>query len=208
MKQIMHKIEPLFSIPLYSAMLDRNLTEQENVFVAQQTGNVVKNRGGNYMSFNNNILESKELEELHGFFLEHINNYFNQIVNTNNKITPYITQSWLNYNNKNTFHHVHSHPNSYISGVFYIDSNIDNDSIEFMIDDHAITFSEIKDFNMYNSTHWTIPVTTGKLLLFPSNLKHCVKNHTQDYLRISLSFNVFVKGTIGSNLTQLKIMEG
>jgi len=76
----MHKIEPLFSIPLYSAMLDRNLTEQENVFVAQQTGNVVKNRGGNYMSFNNNILESKELEELHGFFLEHINNYFTIII--------------------------------------------------------------------------------------------------------------------------------
>src|SRR5210317_730480 len=98
----MHKIEPLFSIPLYSTKLDRELTPHENTFVSKQTSKVVKNRGGNYMSFDNNVLDNHELQQLKNFFLKHINNYFDQIVKTNNKITPFITQSWLNYNNKNT----------------------------------------------------------------------------------------------------------
>ena len=203
-----HKIEPLFSVPLYSSKLKRKLTQNENNFILNHNSKVVKNRGGNYMSYDNKILDNDNLKELKEFFYKHINNYFDKIVQTNNKITPYITQSWLNYNNKNTSHHVHSHPNSFISGVFYIKSEVDKDSIEFLIDDNAITFSEIKNFNVFNSTHWTIPVTNGLLLLFPSNLKHCVKNHVYDYIRISLSFNVFIKGMIGSNLTQLNITEG
>ena len=203
-----HKIEPLFSIPLYSSKLKRELTKQENDFIFNHTSKVVQNRGGNYMTYDNKILNNENLKELKEFFLTHINNYFDKIIQTNNKITPYITQSWLNYNNKNTNHHVHSHPNSFISGVFYISSEIDKDSIEFLIDDNAITFSEIKKFNVFNSTHWTIPVENGLLLLFPSNLKHCVKNHVYDYIRISLSFNVFVKGIIGSNLNQLNLDEG
>ena len=203
-----YKIEPLFSVPLYSSKLKRKLTQNENNFILNHNSKVVKNRGGNYMSYDNKILDNDNLKELKEFFYKHINNYFDKIVQTNNKITPYITQSWLNYNNKNTSHHVHSHPNSFISGVFYIKSEVDKDSIEFLIDDNAITFSEIKNFNVFNSTHWTIPVTNGLLLLFPSNLKHCVKNHVYDYIRISLSFNVFIKGMIGSNLTQLNITEG
>ena len=200
-----HKIEPLFSIPLYSSKLKRELTQNENDFILNQSSNVVKNSGGNYRSFDNKVLENKTLEELKQFFIRHINNYFDKIIQTNNKITPYITTSWINYNTKNTHHHVHSHPNSFISGVFYIKSEKEKDFIEFMVNDNTITFSEIKNFNVFNSTHWTIPITNGLLFLFPSNLKHCVKNHVYDYTRTSLSFNVFVKGAIGSDLNQLSI---
>jgi hypothetical protein len=35
-------------------------------------------------------------------------------------VTPYITQSWLNYTETNQYHHKHEHPNSLVSGVFYV----------------------------------------------------------------------------------------
>ena len=48
-----------------------------------------------------------------------------------------------------------------------------------------------------------------QILLFPSYLKHRVLKNNSDHERISLSFNVFVKGIIGSKIsnTELKIGE-
>ena len=48
-------------------------------------------------------------------------------------------------------------------------------------------------------------MTTGNIFLFPSSLTHMVETKQGENTRISLSFNVFVKGTIGNNknLTEL-----
>jgi uncharacterized protein (TIGR02466 family) len=204
-----YKIEPLFSIPLYSSSLQRELTKEEKYFVSEVRHKTLISQGGNYLSKDNNILKNKELKNLKTFFDKHINNYFDKIIQTNNEATPYITQSWLNYNVKNSGHHIHSHPNSFFSGVFYINSAFDKDAIEFVIDEYPIAFSDIKKYDQYNSTHWSVPVYKGLLLLFPSTLRHYVKRNTHDHTRISLSFNVFVQGKIGSamNLTELKITE-
>ena len=35
------------------------------------------------------------------------------------------------------------------------------------------------------------------LIIFPSNLKHYVEINEQNYTRVSLGFNVFVKGIAG-----------
>ena len=51
---------------------------------------------------------------------------------------------------------------------------------------------------MWNSSTWTYPVRNNLLILFPAWLDHGVTqnlNATRD--RISLAFNVFVKGSIG-----------
>ena len=82
-----HKIEPLFSIPLYSSKLKRELNKQENDFIFNHTSKVVQNRGGNYMSYDNKILNNENLKELKEFFLTHINNYFDKIIQTNNSFS-------------------------------------------------------------------------------------------------------------------------
>ncbi len=51
--------------------------------------------------------------------------------NNPNNITPYITQSWLNYTETNQYHHKHQHPNSLVSGVFYINCDDKFDKIKF-----------------------------------------------------------------------------
>ena len=57
---------------------------------------------------------------------------------------------------------------------------------------------EPKEFNIWNSPTWFIPVNNNLLLLFPSWLSHTVEqNEKATTDRISISFNTFVKGTIG-----------
>ena len=43
------------------------------------------------------------------------------------------------------------------------------------------------------------PVETGKIVLFPSYLTHQVTSKKGNNTRISLSFNIFLKGSLGSN---------
>ena len=50
---------------------------------------------------------------------------------------------------------------------------------------------------MYNSTSWKFNVETNDLVLFPSSLEHSVEKKKGSNLRISLAFNVFIKGNIG-----------
>ena len=56
--------------------------------------------------------------------------YFNKVLCAKN-VKPYITQSWLNYTRANQFHHRHEHPNSFVSGVLYINADKATDRINF-----------------------------------------------------------------------------
>ena len=57
---------------------------------------------------------------------------------------------------------------------------------------------ETNEYNTWNSLTWWIPVKSGDILLFPSYLNHSVETKQDNNLRISLAFNTFVKGNIGS----------
>ena len=110
-----------------------------------------------------------------------------------------ITQSWLNYTKPGEYHHTHEHPNSIISGVFYIDADRENDKIIFH---KANRYQQIKfpqtEYNAFNSESWFFNVGNGDLKLFPSSLTHNVEQKKGDNVRCSLAFNVFVKGYIGA----------
>ena len=60
-------------------------------------------------------------------------------------------------------------------------------------------------FNLWNSETWFFPVETGQLIMFPSSTTHQVETKQGNNTRISLAFNTFYKGSVGSNseLTEL-----
>jgi len=121
------------------------------------------------------------------------------------KIKAYITQSWLNYTQQNQFHHIHSHPNSFLSGVYYI--SCDDDTISFQDFTYKQIDPIVEKQTRYNSARWDQPTKTHDLFLFSSALKHSVNLKQNNATRISLAFNVFLKGEIGKarNLTYLKV---
>ena len=200
-------IQNIFPTPIYTTKIDRGFTKQELQFVKEQKKHC-KNNTGNINTKDNYILNRKEFKNIKKFLDKHCKDYLDTIICPKNNIELYITQSWLNYTEANQYHHQHQHPNSVISGVLYFDSDIKNDKILFS---HPIPYKQIfpqiddKKFNLWNSQSWFFPVETGNLFMFPSSTTHQVETKKGNNTRISLAFNTFYKGSIGSNskLTEL-----
>ena len=197
-------INGIFPVPVYISNLNRKLTNKELSFIDKTKLDVYKNEG-NTTSKDNYILNHKTFKDLKIQLDLRVQDYFDKIICPSNKITPYITQSWLNYTKTNQYHHVHEHPNSIISGVFYINADKKTDKIKFFNKIYRNIQPEIKNYNLFNSTSWWFEVETCQLILFPSSLTHCVEVKEGTNTRISLAFNTFIKGTVGNNknLTEL-----
>ena len=199
-------INGIFPTPIYISKLDRKLTPLELKFVDKNKKDFYKN-DGNITSNNNYILNEKPFANIKKELDLRVQDYFDKVISPANNITPYITQSWLNYTETNQYHHKHAHPNSLVSGVFYINCHEEHDKIKFFNDNYKTIKLEIKDWNLYNSESWWFSVKTGDVILFPSSLTHMVETKQGDNTRISLAFNVFIKGTVGNNknLTELHL---
>jgi len=203
-KPIIHN---LFPTPIYTTKINRRFTKQELQFVNEQKKHCTKN-DGNINTKDNYILNRKEFKNVKKFLDKHCKEYLDTVICPKNNLELYITQSWLNYTDTNQYHHKHEHPNSVVSGVFYFDSDIKNDKILFS---HPIPYKQIKPdidntkYNLWNSDTWFFPVETGDLFMFPSSTTHQVETKTGTNTRISLAFNTFYKGSVGSNtnLTEL-----
>jgi uncharacterized protein (TIGR02466 family) len=198
-------IENLFPTPIYMTNIDRPFTKQELQFVDNQKNKCSKNTG-NINTKDNYILNRKEFKNIKKFLDQCCKEYLEKIISPKNNIELYITQSWLNYTEENQHHHTHEHPNSVVSGVLYFDCNKENDKILFSNNKgYQQIKPEIKDFNIWNSETWWFPLETGQLVMFPSSTTHQVETKQGTNTRISLAFNTFYKGTIGSNsnLTEL-----
>ena len=200
-------VHQLFPEPLYFSKLERVLTKKELKTIAQYKKKTNSNEG-NITSSENYVLENKTLKNLKKDLHTKVMDYFDKVICTNDPITPYITQSWINYTKSDQFHHKHNHPNSFISGIFYISADKKVDSVTFSkVSLHdKIQLTKTK-YNMFNSTSCTFPVETGDILLFRSSLVHGVGKKKGNNIRISLSFNIFIKGTVGNkaDLTELII---
>jgi uncharacterized protein (TIGR02466 family) len=199
-------INGIFPTPIYISKIDRQLSKKELLFINKNKLDTYNNEG-NTTSNDNYILNHKSFKELKTDLDLRVQDYFEKVISTTDTITPYITQSWLNYTETNQYHHKHQHPNSLVSGVFYINCDDKFDKIKFFNDGYKTIKPEIKDWNMWNSESWWFAVKTGDIILFPSSLSHMVETKQGDNTRISLAFNVFIKGTVGDNknLTELII---
>ena len=173
------------------------LTDLELKFITEQE---TRNNDGNTTSINNNLFESAELAEVARFCEESLQQYFKEVYAPKHDVTPYITQSWANYTKKGQWHHKHEHPNSFISGVFYVQAQKDIDKIYFYKNGYQQIKLPTDNYNLYNSDSWWLGVETGQLILFPSHLTHMVQAVQTDETRISISFNTFLKGYIGNDM--------
>ena len=189
-------IHGIFPIPVGSTKFHRALTDAENNYLLnlETTPNQ-----GNVTSVDSYVLKNKKLAGLRQFIEDSLHEYFDATWNPTDGISLAITQSWVNYTKKGEYHHRHSHQNSLVSGVFYINSDIGKDKIKFFHSNYEQLKIFPKDWNTFNSESWWFPAATGDLLLFPSRLEHMVETVISDDTRVSLSFNTFPVGEIGLN---------
>ena len=108
-----------------------------------------------------------------------------------------IFSSWLTKSAPKAFSDLHHHANSWLSGVYYPKSD-PGFSIKFYYDHTSTFFTPPTEYNVYNSTDWTIAPKDNFLILFFSQLKHRIMPNQATEDRFSLAFNILPKGEFGT----------
>lgn len=103
-----------------------------------------------------------------------------------------VTGCWANLNAPGAGHPEHSHPNNYLSGVYYVRTPAGADTIAFHDPrpQAAIMRPPVTALTADNADEVMVRVREGMLLLFPAWLPHSVEANASTELRISISFNL------------------
>lgn len=187
-------IENLFPTPIGFFKYEDGLTDAQKDFLVNQEQ---RPNDGNTSSQDRYLLKNKKVASLTTFIEKCVHEYLMATICPKNDVRLRITQSWLNWTKPGQFHHKHAHPNSLISGCYYVNANKETDKIFFYKDGYRrIKFPPV-EWNSYNSESWWYPVGTGDVVLFPSELTHMVQPVGGEDTRISLAFNTFPVGHVG-----------
>ena len=183
----------------YEDSIEKELKYIEDIEWLPQVAN------GNFKTKDSYLTKHESLKGITSFFKECVDDYCNTIINSEQRLV--ITQLWGNRNPKGSKHHEHVHPNSIISGVFYLRQDPKLPPIQFSKGKQDGMKLDPRKYNNYNAETFLLPCTAGELILFPSSLKHSVPTNMGEEERISLSFNTFSIDVLGSkeNLTHLDI---
>lgn len=103
-----------------------------------------------------------------------------------------ITGCWANISSPGADHHKHSHPNNYLSGVYYVKSEPGGNSIKFHDPRPQVGLIRppFSGSSLMTSESVNLMVEEGDLVIFPHWLMHSVEKNKSDTERISIAFNV------------------
>lgn len=111
------------------------------------------------------------------------------------KIAPMISNCWANINIPGSSNQVHNHPNSILSGVYYVAAPEKGGDL-FFLDPRVPAIMHPLPLTKHNP--WTFERVVykpqvGRLLIFPSWLYHGVEPNLSEQDRVCVSFNVGVR---------------
>jgi len=103
-----------------------------------------------------------------------------------------ITGCWANLYAPGAAHRAHSHPNNYLSAVYYVRTSPGADSINFHDprSQAGIIRPPVTELTSANTDQVVVRVKNGTLLVFPAYLHHSVDANAGSESRVSVSFNL------------------
>ena len=140
---------PLFSTPvMYEYKTDYKISQREkDILYAQDE----QTNYGNSLSKNTYVLDNPELANLKSFLQSKLDYYAKNIVAVED-YNFYITNSWTTRNKTGEEHHAHRHPNSMLSGVYYLEADGDSSaSLDGFILYNSLLFPFFELIFLYNS---------------------------------------------------------
>ena len=146
------------------------------------------------------ILERKSLKRVKEFIISKVDQYKKDILCIDNKLC--LTQSWSTINKKGSQHHKHTHPNTFISLVYYVDCDENSGDLIFKTPRSSIQEGYYFNFkiienNEYNSSGWKFNTRPGYICIFPGQVEHYSTPHQGDKDRIIIGANFFVESALG-----------
>lgn len=115
------------------------------------------------------------------------------------------TSIWANKNSRMSSHHKHRHPNSIISGIYYVNDDYKGGETVFYMNDpwykiHNEGYVQLSSVPLPNKElTYRINPKSGLLILFPSYIYHSVGPVIIGSDRYTISFNTFVEGNVGNH---------
>ena len=112
-----------------------------------------------------------------------------------------ITDMWGTVSPTHHYHRHHTHSNNILSGVFYLKSD---EQANIIFSDprqqaHVLE-PKVKEWQLNNAPNWNYLSTVNRLILFPSYVVHHVPVNTSSQNRISVAFNIMLKGKVGESI--------
>ena len=106
--------------------------------------------------------------------------------------TMVITGCWANVLAPGAAHRMHSHPNNFLSGVYYLRTAAGADTINFHDPrpQAGVIRPPVQALTAENTDQVVVGVEDGTLLLFPAYLAHSVDANASAEERVSISFNL------------------
>jgi len=142
------------------------------------------------------LLEKERFHKYKEFIEKYIEKSLEFFTNSGIEIVP--SNYWININGINSINTEHNHPGSDISGCFWIKASEFSGSFRFTNPNAFIHNPLLKTFNFecksqyYFSEKYFFRPIEGEMILFPSNMNHCVFKNEDDNDRISIAFNLKV----------------
>ncbi len=206
MAEVNYTVHKLFPTPVYRSKVNVDTLTYHKLTNGFEWETNDKYRG--------DIITHKETKERHILDLpqfaglkkqiqNHVNTFAFEVLACQKDISWQITTSWVNEVVKGGYSSMHTHANSLISGVMYLNVDEKSGGLAFhkepsykplWHDTIRIDFDDITDFTTDASVF--IPAQND-ILIFPSILAHSVLINESDIVRYSLAFNVFPKGVFG-----------
>lgn len=103
-----------------------------------------------------------------------------------------ITGCWATVLAPGAAHKLHSHPNNFLSGVYYVRTGEGADTLNFHDPrkQASVIRPPVTELTAQNTDQVVVRVREGTLLLFPAYLEHSVDANTSPDERVSISVNL------------------
>lgn len=204
----------LFPTPITKINVEDKFSKEFEFLKNSNINPSKKNRASHHFSINRYILNDTKFFDLKNFIRQEVGNFMERKMGIDGECA--ITQSWVNWNHPKDYTHLHTHPNSIVSGVMYLDVETDGNNVIFFHRQDASFSKNIIEPPMFKQPNPNVELKyiqnsvpiylkNGDLILFPSYLPHSVPVNKSNSVRISLAFNSIIRHKIGSydRLTEL-----
>ena len=192
-------IEHLHGLPVQREHTPFRLTDDE---VSVITNNEYYVPDSNHLTKTSFLLKDSRLSRVKNFLDERMKDYVENVIEIDDKVV--MTQSWSTITKKDEYHHIHHHPNTMFSLVFYVSSEgKKSGNFVFNLQPSGLkqrwNFSfKVKNYNAFNSSSWEYEVNTGDLIIFPAWMYHYTRKNDTNKDRIVIAANYFIDDEIGS----------
>lgn len=197
----------LFGVPIYSADVDP-ISSKSIDYIINLPFQRMKN---GFITENVTLLDDPNCLEIKNKILNAFNDYAYNLLKIKPETEFYLTTSWAVKFLPGGSAHEHTHTNSLFSGTLYLKAAEDTGQITFHKCQKYLNFSsptislEFTEQNIFNSSTWSITPVENQIIIFPSNLMHSVDMNNSKDDRISVAFNLFVRGNFGYRESALSI---